>query len=137
MINYPIKAAPWAKDFTEACHTWQRFVSAALEFDGRHAGRCLTVVNEALVADAQQGFRSILEFLGATTEPGPAQFFVNNRINSSFPSKLGNDRNAGQVTTPEEVWSNDQKAIFDDVAGESYAQFRMLISKENVGEAPK
>ncbi|MDQ3387682.1 MAG: sulfotransferase, partial [Actinomycetota bacterium] len=89
MVNFLDRSAgddpaPAWVDFTEACRTWRRYTEIAMDFGARNPTRCLTVVNEELVAEPVEGFRKILRFLDAPNEEGPANYFQTNRINSSF-----------------------------------------------------
>ena len=82
-------ASPWATDFREACRTWREFSGAAARFAAAHPERSLTVLNEQLVADPDAGFKRIFEFIGVPHEDGPAEFFKNYRVNSSFLKDAG------------------------------------------------
>lgn len=103
----------FATDFRCACETWVQYVMAALEFSEGHSGRCLTVRNERLVEDASAGFDEIFSFLGVPPEPASAEFFRNNKVNSSFAEHLppGGSDAAGAT------WDAEDQATFDSVAG--------------------
>ena len=73
---------PW--DFKNACQVWSRYVEICLDFQSRHPTRCLTVINENLVADPAKGFRRLFEFIHAPYEEAPAEYFGSHQINSSF-----------------------------------------------------
>ena len=60
----------WMTDFRDACRTWRRFVTVAMELQAAFPRRCLTVRNEQLLADPVQGFREILR---GPSERAPTQ----------------------------------------------------------------
>jgi hypothetical protein len=128
-MHYPLKTAPWAQDFAEACRTWSRFVTAALDFEAGQPERCLTVVNEALSASPRDNFRRILQFVDAFPESGPAEFFANNRINSSFP--LG-DAHKGMEQSrkdPWELWTPEQRTVFAELTGDCYGLYHRIADQ--------
>jgi hypothetical protein len=101
----------WAVGAAEAAQTWRLFVQTALDFEAAHPQRCLTVVNEEMSANPPEGFRRLLEFLGAPYEDAPAQYFSSHRINSSFTA----------ATTPANdawnQWPSEWRSAFYDEAG--------------------
>jgi len=136
MIHYRLTAESWTKDFAEACRTWQRFVTAALDFDARYPGRCLTVVNEALTVRPQDNFQRILRFLDAAPESSPADFFTNNRIHSSFPLADAKNENEHSRPDPWQFWTPEQRTVFAELAGDCYERFRALADRELTADSP-
>jgi len=111
---------PWMRDFRSACATWRRHVDAALRFEEIHPERCITIVHAQLAHDPAAGFERILSFLGAVSYDGPAEHFRTHLLNSSFEDDgfdpVERDRRHG--ATPWTEWSDDERAIFDEEAGE-------------------
>jgi hypothetical protein len=101
----------WATGAKEAARTWRHFVQTALDFQSRHPKQCLTVANEELSANPDEGFRRILEFLGAPYEEAPAEYFRTHRINSSF------EGTAQPGKEPWTEWPTDQRLAFCEEAG--------------------
>ena len=108
---------PWTVDFREACRTWNRYVKASLDFCARHPKRCLTVVNEKLVADPSQGFREILRFIHVPHEDSPADYFRSNRINSSFPTETLKPPGLPRAWEPWKAWNTEQQKTCLEEAG--------------------
>jgi hypothetical protein len=108
---------PWATDFRVACKTWRSYVTAAEDFAQRSEGRCLTCRNEDLVANPEEGFQRILEFLQVPYEEGPAAYFESNRINSSFRPNSRDRSWVKSLSDPWSEWTPDQQAIFLEEAG--------------------
>jgi hypothetical protein len=104
---------PWL-DFREACKTWRLYVERALAFCARHPSRCLTVVNERLVEDPEQGFQEVFDFLHVPREEAPAAFFRSNRINSSFQGAGG--PTPYRLSEPWAKWGLEQVATFREEA---------------------
>ena len=100
----------WATDVAEACRTWASYVTHADEFCTSNPARTLTVVNEELSADPVGGFDEVLSFLGLATEPGPADHFGGNRVNSSFV------RGTGRSDTWDS-WPTGHREVFVAEAG--------------------
>jgi hypothetical protein len=121
----------WATEFREACRTWSRYVNAAMEFASAYPTRCLTVVNEHLMADPDNGFRAILEFLGAPHDDGPAAFFKSNRVNSSFPQHKQGLAGSPGVSDAWKEWSSERKAIFEEEAAPTQKKY---IHPSQLGE---
>jgi hypothetical protein len=113
-------------DFRQACQTWREFVEIAMDFCSRHPTRCLTVVNEEMVADPHKSFREILEFLDAPYEDAPADYFRSNRINSSFRPDSNDPNWARQLSEPWKQWTPDQAAIFGLEAGETMIKYGLV-----------
>ena len=116
MINSGF-STEWATDFEGACRTWSVFVGNASQFQEAHPDRCLTVPYAALVEDPRELFGQILEFVHAAQHPGPATFFSSNRINSSFQPDGALE--GAPRPEPLELWSESQRAVFAEVAGET------------------
>lgn len=74
----------WASDFVEACRTWRTWVETAASFCARNPQRAITVVNERLSADPENGFTTLYRFLEVEREEGPIKSFGTRRVNSSF-----------------------------------------------------
>jgi hypothetical protein len=102
----------WATGAAEAARTWRLFVQTARDFEAAHRQRCLTVVNEEMSARPAQGFRRLLEFLGAPYEDAPAQYFITHRINSSFTAATAPAKDAWNQ------WPSEWRSAFYDEAGE-------------------
>jgi hypothetical protein len=129
MINYlgsdgslprgltPDHVPEWATDFGEACITWRRYVEIAMNFCEKNPTRCLTVVNEQLVANPDRAFRRIREFIRVPFEEEPADYFRLNRINSSFHVDLTRDTEDQQLSEPWKEWNLEQKTNFFYQAG--------------------
>jgi hypothetical protein len=117
MINSGFAKA-WASDFERACATWADFVRAGSSFAAAAPDRCLTVRYAELTADPDQGFSSILRFLGVEWEPEPATFVRTNRINSSYQpdGAIAASRYRGPAE-PWRLWSDKQRRIFVRTAG--------------------
>jgi len=150
------QAPPWASDFREACRTWKRFMVAGMAFCAKHPSRCLTVVNEQLVADSAKGFREIFRFLQVPDEEQPIHFFRSRRIFSSFrqpvtasPSSLAScqpieerlrtfpgpivEAVGYQASEPWKEWSTDERRAFADEAGDVLVRHGMAASAEVAG----
>jgi hypothetical protein len=145
------QAAPWARDFREACRTWKRFMMTGMEFCAKHPSRCLTVVNEQLVADAAVGFAEIFRFLQEPPEQEPIDFFLSRRIFSSFRQPASELASSGESSRPVEArlldmarsfvepvryqdsepwheWSSEEKRIFAEEAGDILIRHGMATS---------
>jgi hypothetical protein len=124
-VNSMIKsgfAASWATDFRLACRTWSTFVERAAAFGEARPNRCKLISYAQLVADPETHFAEIIEFLGAPPDPGPADFFMNNRINSSF-TKDGPPSSYTGPSDPWEEWTNKERTIFNEEAAETMAKY--------------
>jgi len=134
------KVLPWGTDFTEACIQWRHFVEVSMEFAARHPARCLTVTNEALVADPDNSFRKIFAFMGVPFEEAPASFFRENRWNSSFLT-IADQRPSG--SDPWNEWTLEQRRAFAAVAGQTLIKcgfateedLQLLDDQQGIGEA--
>jgi hypothetical protein len=128
-----IKRSPrpaWSADFAEACRTWRRFVEAALHFQARFPDRCLTVVNEQVVADPAGEFGEILQFIHAPHEDGPANFFRSNRVNSSFVQPPDSSAGSRSWAGPWGLWSPEQRRIFVEEAGATMLEYGLAAESE-------
>jgi Sulfotransferase family len=103
----------FATDFRVACETWVRYVSAALEFGQRYPDRCFVVRNEALRDDPVTSFSEMFAFLHIEDEPASAQYLRDRKLNSSFPD----NPLPGGGEVPWDLWSESQRATFDEIAG--------------------
>jgi hypothetical protein len=113
---------PW--DFKNACQTWSRYVEAALAFCARHPTRCLTVINEELIANPGTGFRGILDFIDVPYEDGPAEYFGSHQLNSSFWESGPLDAPLdSRFSDPWNTWSSQQHDIFQQEAGVTQAKY--------------
>lgn len=121
MINSGFSTS-WATDFRLACRTWSTFVERAGSFAEARPARCKVVPYASLVADPESMFADIVEFLGASESSGPADFFMNNRINSSF-TKDGPPSQYTGPSDPWETWTNEQRSVFNQEAGETMAKY--------------
>jgi Sulfotransferase family len=121
---------PWANHFKDACEAWRQYVNTAMDFCQRNPSRCLTVVNERLVDDPEQGFTKILAFLGVPQEEGPARYFRSHRINSSFVEGAGIGPSIGLRPDPWRQFSLEQKSIFLEEAGGTLVASGLTSQKE-------
>jgi len=107
----------WSQDSRHGAETWATWVDAGLDFADAHPDRCLTISNEALSEEPDEGFASILEHLGLEHHPGPGRFFGKQRINSSWvrdPSRPDDDDWTG--------WSHKRRKEFVKAAGATMAR---------------
>ncbi len=131
MINYlniypgDPAAIPWASDFEAACRAWRNHVASARAFEARCPDRCITVINEQLVERPHEGFARILEFLEATPDDGPADYFASTRINSSFQGPEG----ARRPPEPWLEWTPEQRETFREQAGEMMVETGLAPSE--------
>lgn len=125
---------PWMHDFRAACVTWREHVAAALQFESDRPERCLTVVHEQLVRDPRAGFGRILSFLDAMPDDGPAEHIRTKLLNSSFADD-GTDP-AARDRLPDAVlwrrWSNGERAIFREEAGDTLAAAGLAVESLEV-----
>jgi hypothetical protein len=144
---------PFFTDFREACKTWRQYVEAGMNFWANHRSRCLTVVNEALVADPDRHFREIFRFLDVPFENAPVNYFRTHRIHSSFQRQTIelpplDDLSKPWSDWPPEVvsffcenkryqdagipdqWTADQKAVFMEEAGATLVQCGLATEEE-------
>lgn len=124
------KGARWAEDFERSCRTWVQFTNVATEFETDHPDRCITVRNESLVADPETGFRRILAFLDLPYHAAPAEFFADNRLNSSFGPNTKGVGAADTLTDPWSEWDESRKQTFRDIAGETMAAHGLATPAE-------
>lgn len=115
----------WVDDFRDACQMWREHVDCAMGFMARHPDRCLTVVHEELTANPEEQFAAILRFLDLPHEDGPARYLRDNRINSSFAR--------GQRPDPWASWSEEQKRIFVQKAGNALMDYGLVTEEEMQG----
>jgi LPS sulfotransferase NodH len=119
-------------DFRNACLTWSRYVEVALDFASRLPTRCLAVSNEDLVAHPAEGFRKILEFIGAAHEGAPAEYFATHQINSSFwPGGRIDSPLPSRFSDPWESWSAEQQQIFSEQAGPTMARCGFVLPQRD------
>jgi hypothetical protein len=129
---------PWTTDFREACRAWSGYVDAANKFCARHTDRCLTVVNEELSRDPEEGFRSILGFLGLPYEEQPVRHFRRQRKNSSFPTEWrGDHREVIVAQEPWWEWSLEQRRTFVEEAGDAMARAGFQFERDFLSEPPR
>ena len=119
------RAPKWAEDFRIACATWRDYVQAAMSFASNCPDRCLTVRNEDLVADAEECFSSIFDFLGVCYENPPIDYFRSNRINSSFIQGAPE-----LLSDPWKAWTPKQKQIFVEEAGAAMLEYGLASAEE-------
>jgi hypothetical protein len=115
--------APWATDFRGACRTWSQYVEVSLAFGASYPARCLTVVNEQLVANPSRGFREIFDFIRVPEEDSPANYFQSNRINSSFSRAGQKSSKIPKILEIWEGWTTNQKGIFQEEAGRTLEKY--------------
>jgi len=123
---------PWSHDFREACTTWRDYAGAAMDFCGRHPARALTVIHGDLERGPETTLATILRFLDAPPENGPAAFLRRDRINSSFARQGGVP--AGEYSRPDPwaTWSTAQRAEFVEIAGTALCRYG-LASPQDLG----
>jgi GT2 family glycosyltransferase len=109
---------PWTTDFADACRTWARFTRIASDFCSRNPERSFTVTNESLITDAEGSMREVLDFLGLSYEPAPAEFLRTNRINSSFVASGKSEVAPPALSEPWLEWLPQQRSVFHREAGE-------------------
>ncbi|MFL5241592.1 MAG: sulfotransferase family protein [Gemmataceae bacterium] len=124
------RIAPWAADFTEACKVWAQYVTTAMDFAGRRPDRCLTLVNEEMIAEPKKQFLRLFEFIGVAYEDAPAGFFQTHRINTSFPELYKNPSATPRLHDPWNEWSQEQKQIFLERAGETMVRSGRILQQE-------
>lgn len=107
---------PWSRDFAGACKAWARYVTRAIDFSEAYPARCLTVINEELVAEPTAGFQRILAFLNETFEEAPVSYFVSKQIHSSFPNQTRDF-----LEDPSQSWSAHQLELFHTETGDAMA----------------
>lgn len=112
----------WTRDFRVACETWLGHVRAATDFERRNPGRCLTVRHRDLEADPAAAMAAVFRFLGAPDERRPAHFLRKGwRINSSFAPPGGCPSVEYRRPPADAAWTDEQKAIFDELCGAEMA----------------
>ena len=112
-------APVWATDFVEACKSWTSAVDAVLSFDQRSPGKCITVVNEDLVADSGSGFQRVLDFLELDQDPAPADYFSSHRFNSSFVADPASRLTPETLPQPWAEWTSKQRDLFTALTAET------------------
>jgi hypothetical protein len=120
----------WASDFREACRTWCSYVQAMNNFEKRQGDRCLTVINEELVADGAPVFARVFEFLGIPDEEGPAVYFQANRHNSSFEPDSRVPMTVEKLSRPWDAWSFEQQRVFAEEAGPTLVELGFASPEE-------
>jgi hypothetical protein len=120
---------PW--DFKNACQVWSRYVEICLDFQSRHPTRCLTVINENLVADPAKGFRRLFEFIHAPYEEAPAEYFGSHQINSSFWEGGRVDSPLiERFSDPWETWTAEQQQTFKEKAAQTLTRCGFVLPDE-------
>jgi hypothetical protein len=120
---------PW--DFKNACQVWSRYVEICLDFQSRHPTRCLTVINENLVADPAKGFRRLFEFIHAPDEEAPAEYFGSHQINSSFWEGGRVDSPLiERFSDPWETWTAEQQQTFKEKAAQTLTRCGFVLPDE-------
>jgi hypothetical protein len=115
----------WTKGFRHSVKIWQEHVDKGMSFAADQSERCLTVRYEELLSRPEEGFRSILGFLGVPFEQACLDGYVSGRYNSSFPGQ--------QSASPVEAWKSwptEDKHTFLEVAGESMVRSTYLSPAE-------
>lgn len=125
-------APEWTTDFTAACKAWSLCVETSMEFCSRHPERCLTVVNEEMIADTEKCFRNIFQFIGVSWEKDPVSHFSTYRINSSFQLDSSDPALVQRLFNPWSEWSPDQKSIFLKEAAPCLIKYGLACEDELV-----
>ncbi|CAA9359535.1 MAG: hypothetical protein AVDCRST_MAG93-7572, partial [uncultured Chloroflexia bacterium] len=121
---------PWGINFRGACRTWSLYANTAMDFCARHPTRCLTVINEELVADPQKGFRDIFDFVGVPPEEAPVDLFQGRRVNSSFSQPSTKPLSINELSEPWNEWTLDQKDVFLREAGQTLQKYGFVTQDE-------
>jgi hypothetical protein len=124
------RIAPWAADFAESCKVWARYVEAAINLSDRYPTRCLTVVNEEVVADPQKVLTDVFTFIGVPYEAGPVEHIATTRINTSFPELYSNPGSERRLTDPWKEWDHEQKSTFLNLAGPTMVSSGRISQRE-------
>jgi hypothetical protein len=125
----------WSSDFGEACRTWRDSVNAGMGACEQYPERCLTVRQEDLTAAPDETFRTIFLFLQAGFESRPVQYWRSNRINSSFKHDATNKSAVSEGERAWSHWSDSERQIFVDEAGEAMARYRYPVARSPVSSA--
>ncbi|MGI8825511.1 MAG: sulfotransferase family protein [Chloroflexota bacterium] len=129
MVNK--RTAPgWVTDITWACRAWRRYVDAALEYAASHPDRCLTVRYEELVADPEEGFEAIYQFIGVPYDRAPMDFFRTHRTSSSFRRRIRSRSSHEALADLWDVWPLQFKRIFLEDAGVAMLRYGMVSEEE-------
>jgi hypothetical protein len=122
----------WMTDFSEACRTWRSHVNKAMDFCEQHPERCVTVVNEELIADPVAGFRTIFEFIGEPNEEQSAHYFGSNRVNSSFEKDSDKPAAVRRIlqSDPWQGWTLEQRVTFLEEAGQALVRYGLATEEE-------
>ena len=123
-------APRWCSDFRLACRTWQEYVDAALAFAVSRPSQCLTIRYEKLLADPQQSFAKVFEFLGVSHEAAPAAFLRSRRINSSFQRGSVGPPPADFLSDPWQRWTLEQRQTFLEEAGTMMVRCGLLTADQ-------
>jgi hypothetical protein len=102
----------WAFDFTAACRTWVHYVETAMSFSRAYSDRCLTVSNEALIANTTVEFQRIFGFIQVQFENDPLIFIKSNRWNSSYSQDVENEIVQDIYAHPSRNWTVEQRNVF-------------------------
>jgi hypothetical protein len=124
------KRYQWLGELRTMCQLWRAYVLAGSDFARRNPERCLTVVNEQLSADPEDGFASVLEFLDVPYEAPPAEYFRSHRVNSSYTPAW--DQSAGEYAPadPWSEWDMADRRIFLEEAGQLLQIYDFLTAEE-------
>ena len=117
----------WANDFPKACRVWKNFIEKGLIFEHENKERTLQIRQERLLAEPHEVMRDIFQFLCAETCAKAGKFLLKNTLNSSFkiinqPQKPeSTDLATNRPANPCADWTDDMKATFRSIAGETMA----------------
>ena len=129
----------WTHSFRDACKMWRESVAAAAAAEERCPDRFLSIRHEELGGDAPRAFRTVLEFLGARVEQGPARYWSSTRINSSFGRAAGDEAALRRASAEERwrTWSPDERRLFVDQAGDELVRLGYASADELEREAER
>ena len=129
MVNFrpPRK---WGATFRTACITWRQHVVAAMDFAAARPDRCLTVQNEGLVHDPEEGVSRIFQFLGVSYDRRPVEFFRSRQINSSFQRGSVGPLPAEFLSYPWKQWTLEQRQTFLEEAGAMMVRCGLLTADQ-------
>jgi hypothetical protein len=130
----------WAKDFRTACRTWTHFVRVAAAFEIEWPDRCLTVPYAELVRTPDTCFERVQDFIRVSRSGLPAVYCRTHRINSSYARDSMRTGDGGRSFSTEIAWrgpenpwldwSEEQRAIFVEEAGEVMLQHGFAEEEE-------
>jgi len=84
------------------------------------------VVHRDLEREPERVMGTVLRFLVAADEPGPAAFLRRERINSSFTPPGGVPAGAYRRPDPWAGWSAERRALLRDVAGDEMERLGLV-----------